>query len=630
MNENPVGILKRHWGYDAFRPGQQEIVDSILQGRDILALLPTGGGKSICFQVPGMILPGIALVVSPLIALMKDQVDGLLKRDISAAFLNSGQSWKEQKQIMENVLQGHYKFLYVAPERLLSESFREYLPNLKVSCLIIDEAHCISMWGSDFRPSFRKIKEARALLPSNVPVAAFTASAPQWIQEDIIEGLELRDAKIHQGAFGRDNLIFQSIKATNKSALLLQALKQTKGCTIVFAPTRKAVQETAIWLQNEGVTAHFYHGGLANEERTIKQQDWIENKVRVMVCTNAFGMGVDKPDVRYVFHTAPSTTPEDYYQESGRAGRDGKRSFCVLFHDEIDWIRAQEQIEMQHPTESQIKRVYHATMNTIGVSPGQGLHITYPLNYVETAKKYRIPVSEFYFSLRAIEKLGWIELNEGIKTQSRFMFTADYTEVYDFKIRYVAYEGILDILLRSYGGVFDSYAPFQENQIGKRLRKETSEIIKMLHTLHKHNIIDYIPQTIDPLITLLEPRVMYPTVHMEQLDELKKRRLQSLKSIQEYAKIENCRSAFWIKYFTKSDSPNCGSCDVCKRNNTNLTQAQVKEYIFNRIRNGTDDLHELSHGFPLEQREIYLDVLESLIDKGEILKSDSNKLILSS
>lgn len=630
MNENPVGILKRHWGYDAFRPGQQEIVDSILQGRDILALLPTGGGKSICFQVPGMILPGIALVVSPLIALMKDQVDGLLKRDISAAFLNSGQSWKEQKQIMENVLQGHYKFLYVAPERLLSESFREYLPNLKVSCLIIDEAHCISMWGSDFRPSFRKIKEARALLPSNVPVAAFTASAPQWIQEDIIEGLELRDAKIHQGAFGRDNLIFQSIKATNKSALLLQALKQTKGCTIVFAPTRKAVQETAIWLQNEGVTAHFYHGGLANEERTIKQQDWIENKVRVMVCTNAFGMGVDKPDVRYVFHTAPSTTPEDYYQESGRAGRDGKRSFCVLFHDEIDWIRAQEQIEMQHPTESQIKRVYHATMNTIGVSPGQGLHITYPLNYVETAKKYRIPVSEFYFSLRAIEKLGWIELNEGIKTQSRFMFTADYTEVYDFKIRYVAYEGILDILLRSYGGVFDSYAPFQENQIGKRLRKETAEIIKMLHTLHKHNIIDYIPQTIDPLITLLEPRVMYPTVHMEQLDELKKRRLQSLKSIQEYAKIEKCRSAFWIKYFTKSDSPNCGSCDVCKRNNTNLTQAQVKEYIFNRIRNGTDDLHELSHGFPLEQREIYLDVLESLIDKGEILKSDSNKLILSS
>ena len=630
MSENSVGILKQYWGYDTFRPGQQEIVDSILQGRDILALLPTGGGKSICFQVPGIILPGIALVVSPLIALMKDQVDGLLKRDISAAFLNSGQSWKEQKQIMENVLQGHYKFLYVAPERLLSESFREYLPNLNVSCLIIDEAHCISMWGSDFRPSFRKIKEARVLLPPNVPVAAFTASAPQWIQEDIIAGLQLKDPVIHQGAFGRDNLIFQSINATNKSALLLQALKQTKGCSIVFAPTRKAVQETAVWLQNEGITAHFYHGGLANEERTIKQQDWIDNKVRVMVCTNAFGMGVDKPDVRYVFHTAPSTTPEDYYQESGRAGRDGKRSFCILFHDESDWIRAKEQIEMQHPTENQIKRVYHATMNTIGVSPGQGLHVTYPLNYFETAKKYRIPVSEFYFSLRAIEKLGWIELNEGIKTQSRFMFTADYTEVYDFKIRYLAYEGILDILLRSFGGVFDSYAPFQEHQIGKRLRKETPEIIKMLHTLQKHNIIDYIPQNVDPLITLLEPRVMYPTVQMDQLDELKKRRLQSLKSLQEYAKIENCRSAFWIKYFTKLDSPNCGSCDVCKRNNAQPTLAQVTEDILNRIRNGADELHGLSHGFPLEQRKKYLEVLESLIDKGEILKSDSNKLILSS
>ncbi len=628
MTDQPEVILKKHWGYDQFRPGQRSIVDSILQGKDTLALLPTGGGKSICFQVPGIILPGLALVVSPLIALMKDQVDGLLKRDVSAAFLNSGQSFREQKQIMENALQGHYQFLYIAPERLLSESFREYLPNLKVSCLIVDEAHCISMWGSDFRPSFRKISEVRELLPPKVPVAAFTASAPQWIQEDVIAGLKLDNPDIHQGAFGRDNLVFQSIQASNKSALLLQALKNTKGCSIVFAPTRKAVQETAVWLQNEGISAHYYHGGLPNQERSQKQQEWIEDKVRVMVCTNAFGMGVDKPDVRYVFHTAPSTTPEDYYQEAGRAGRDGKRSFCVLFHEESDWIRAKEHTEMQHPTEAQIKRVYHAAMNAIGISPGHGLHNTYPLNYMETAKKYRIPVSEFYYSLRALEKLGWVELNEGIKTQSRFMFTADYTEVYDFKIRYAQYEGLIDVLLRSYGGVFESYASFQELQIAKRLRKEPDLVLKMLKTLQKQRLIDYVPQSSDPLITLLEPRVMYPSINMEQLDELKKRRLQSLKSLQAYAHQEACRSAFWIHYFTQIQSADCGSCDVCKRKSPEHSVAHIEVQIIKMLQSGMSDLHEITHNFPLAQRKLFLEVLERLLDKGNIQKTESNQLIL--
>lgn len=628
MTQEPESILKKYWGYDSFRPGQKSIVESILQGRDTLALLPTGGGKSIGFQVPGLILPGMALVVSPLIALMKDQVDGLLKRNITAAFLNSGQSWKEQKQIMENALQGHYRFLYVAPERLLSDSFREYIPNLNISSLIVDEAHCISMWGSDFRPSFRRICEVRDLLPPKTPVAAFTASAPQWIQDDIIAGLRLREPVIHQSDFGRENLIFQAIQATNKSVLLLQALKQTLGCAIVFASTRKAVQETALWLQSEGISAHYYHGGLPNEERAHKQQDWIDNRVRVMVCTNAFGMGVDKPDVRYVFHTVPSTTPEDYYQESGRAGRDGKRSYCILFHDESDWIRSKEHIEMQHPTEAQIVRVYHACMNTIGVSPGHGLLNTYPLNYTESAKKYRIPVAEYYYGLRALEKLGWVELNEGIKTQARFMFTADYTEVYDFKIRYAQYESLIDVLLRSYSGVFDSYIPFQEAQIAKRLHKEPEMIVKMLQTLKKSRILDYIPQTIDPLITLLETRVMKPTVNMNQLDELKKRRLQSLESLQQYARQEQCRSAFWIRYFTEVETDNCGSCDVCKRNAAPLNNASIEAEILQQLRNGTRDFHAFSHSFPLEMRTRYLQVLESLIDTGKVLKTTNNELLL--
>ena len=630
MSDTPESILKKYWGYDTFRPDQRNIVESIIAGNDTLALLPTGGGKSICFQVPGMLFEGMTLVVSPLIALMKDQVDGLLEHNISAAYLNSGQSWREQKQIMENALQGHYRFLYIAPERLLSDSFKEYLPNLDISSLVIDEAHCISMWGSDFRPSFRKIHEIRKLLPEKVPVAAFTASAPEWIQDDIIDGLKLEVPKIHQGAFGRSNLIFQAIATSNRSALLLQALKKTTGCSIVFAPTRKSVQEIATWLQKEGISAHFYHGGLASDERSQKQQEWMANRVRVMVCTNAFGMGVDKPDVRYVFHTSPSTTPEDYYQESGRAGRDGKRSYCVMFHDEMDWKRAEDQILLQHPSETQIKRVYHAAMNAIGVSPGHGLHQTFPLNYVEAAKKYRIPVAEFFYSLRALEKLGWVELNEGIKTQSRFMFTADYTEVYDFKIRYAQYEPILDILLRSYGGVFESYVSFNEGQIAKRLHKESEVIVKMLYMLQKQGLIDYNPQTVDPLITLLEPRVMYPSVNMDQLNELKNRRLNSLGKLKDYATKEQCRSAFWIQYFTQKSSEDCGSCDVCKRKYKSEDRVQIANKIKEMMGEFPCDFHEITLKFPLEHRQLYVQVLESLIDEEEILKTESNQLILPS
>ncbi len=630
MKIEPEHILKKYWGYDVFRSGQSEIVSSILQGKDTLALLPTGGGKSICFQVPGMLFPGLSLVVSPLIALMKDQVDGLLKRDISAAYLNSGQSWTEQKIILENALQGHYKFLYVAPERLLSDSFREYLPNLNVSCLIIDEAHCISMWGSDFRPAFRKIHEVRELLPKNAPVAAFTASAPQWIQDDIIYGLNLRDPQVHQGAFGRPNLAFQSIEAGNKSALLLQALKQTKGCAIVFAPTRKAVQETAIWLQKEGISTHFYHGGLPNQERSVKQQEWIDDKVRVMVCTNAFGMGVDKPDVRYVFHLAPSASPEDYYQESGRAGRDSKKSYCVLLHEESDWVRAKEQIEMQHPTESQIKRVYHALMNAIGVSPGHGQHHTYPINYTESAKEYRIPVAEYFYALRALEKIGWIALNEGVRTQSRFMFKADFTEVYDFKIRHQNYEYLIDVLLRSYSGVFDGFNSFQELQIAKRLKKDPERIITMLNTLHKYKIIEYVPQTTDPLVTLIEPRVMYPEINMKELNELKIRRLQSLESLRKYAHNETCRSSFWIRYFTQNESEDCGTCDVCLRKFNARNIKELEAEITQKISQKNSDFHEFTHQFPLPQRKRYLEALERLIDAGVVRKTQTNLLILQS
>lgn len=629
MIPNAKDILKTYWGYSDFRPGQHDIVQSILNGTDTLALLPTGGGKSICFQVPGLILPGLTLVVSPLIALMKDQVDGLIKRGIHAAFLNSGQTWKEQQIIMENALQGHYKFLYVAPERLISDSFRAYLPNLEINALVVDEAHCISMWGSDFRPSFRRIYEIREQLPPKIPVAAFTASAPQWIQDDIVKGLELKGVAVFQGDFKRSNLVFQVVESSNKWMLLLKALKNTQGCSIVFGSTRKTVKDTAEWLQSEGISAHYYHGGLSHSERTKKQQEWMQGQTRVMVCTNAFGMGVDKPDVRYVFHVSPSMTPEDYYQEAGRAGRDGNISYCVLLHDENDWIRGYEHIEIQHPKEVQIKKVYHAMMNTIGVSPGHGLLQTYPLNYTESAAKYRIPLPEYFHSLRALEKLGYVTLNEGIRVPSKFMFTADYTEVYDFKIRYAAFENLIDVLLRSFTGVFDNYNVLYESVLAKRLKIDGSKLALMLGKLQKARIIDYVPQTTDPLITLLEPRSMYPSIDMRHLDHLKMRRLDAFNKMKEYALTETCRSSFWIGYFSQQKSVRCGSCDTCKLQHTYKDPREIHAAIRMLFEHQPRFFHELVHHFPLGFRDLFLLGLEQMIDSGEIIKNPDNTLFLS-
>lgn len=622
----PEDILKSHWGFNGFRQGQKEIVNSILQGNNTLALLPTGGGKSVCFQVPGLILGGLTIVVSPLIALMKDQVDGLHKINVDAAFLNSGQTYKEQRIIMENALQGHYRFLYVSPERLAAVSFQEYLPNLDVKLLVIDEAHCISMWGADFRPSFRKIPEIYHLFVNKPVIAAFTASAPHWIQEDVVKGLQLSDVQVHQGDFGRANLKFRSYETTNKMQYLVQGLKNSKGCSIVFGGTRKIVKDVAAWLNNEGITAHYYHGGLDRDARMSKQQAWIENKVRVMVCTNAFGMGVDKPDVRQVFHLSPSPTPEDYYQEAGRAGRDGNTSYCILFHDKRDWIRAEDFIEKQHPSEKTVIRVYHAIMNSIGVSPGSGEGQSYPLPWEQTAKKYNIPTTDFFYSLQVLEKLGYLTLSDGLLQSSRIMFTADYTEVYDFKIRYAAFQPIIDLLLRTYGGVFERYVSVNEWSLSKGLFTTVEEIEVLLNKLKRANMLDYSPRNNDPVVTLLEPRSMYPRPKLDFLKELKNRKLSALSKIKEYAFTSNCRSRFWVEYFTEKQSIDCGNCDNCNRTSTN-THSQIQSELLTLLKDKEWDFFDFVESVPLERKEEYISALDTMIDLGLVTKTDSNTLI---
>ncbi len=625
--KSPEDILKEYWGYGEFRPGQRNIIDSILAGNDTLALLPTGGGKSICFQVPGMLLPGLTLVISPLIALMKDQVDGLKKRGISAAFMNSGQSRGEVKNILENALQGHYSFLYISPERAISENFAGYIPNLRISLLVIDEAHCISMWGKDFRPSFQKIHTIRQLLPPKTPVAAFTASAPSWIQKEIVEGLNMRNAQVYQGAFGRPNLNFKVLETENKRGLLIHALKITQGSSIVFANTRKEVQDLASLISGEGISVHFYHGGLPSQERAIKQQEWIQNRVRVMVCTNAFGMGVDKPDVRYVYHFTPSSTPEDYYQEAGRAGRDGNLSYCILFHHNSDWKRALELIQSQHPPEDQLKRTYHALMNGIGVLPGQGQDQVFPAPWTRIADQYKIPHSVFYAAIKTIEKLGQWELSEGMKTPSRFKFLAEYTEVYDFKIRYPQYEGILDVLLRSFSGVFEHYTSIIELNLSKKIRKTEDELRLQLNKLHKVGLIDYVEQTDAPMLLLLEPRSMYPSFNMKRVLQLKKMRTDSLSKLQEYTQIQHCRSDFWVEYFTSRPQGNCLNCDLCESKRLPIDADWIRKDLLKRVQPGIS-LKRLMDYFPYTYRKEFSHVLNDLLDSGEIVKNPDNRLTL--
>lgn len=623
----PEEILKRHWGFDRFRAGQLEIIQSIISGKDTLALLPTGGGKSICFQVPGLILGGLTMVVSPLIALMKDQVDNLKQRDIPANFIHSALTWKEIKGIMENALKGHYSFLYVSPERLLSQNFVEYLPNLNINLLVVDESHCISSWGSDFRPSFKEIYRVREYLSVKTPVAAFTASAPEWIQEDIIAGLQLRNYQKFQGEFGRNNLIFQSLYAENKRDLLLHALKNTSGCAIVFGSTRKEVQDCSQWLAEEGISSHFYHGGLPSDERSKKQNEWMKNKVRVMVCTNAFGMGVDKPDVRYVFHLSPSSSPEDYYQEAGRAGRDGQKSYCILFFNSSDWLKATDFIEQQHPPSETLKQCYHAVMNALGIAPGNGQDTVNPIDWTFIAEKYKISISQMFYSIKIIEKLKLWLLSEGYNSPSKIKMQMDYSEVYDFKIRYDQFDSLLDVLMRGFGGIFEHFTPVIEAQLARKAGISEEVLLKQLQVLQKAGVIEYIPRNNLPMLTLLEPRSMYPSFDMKTVESLKKRRLDALEKMQEYAKNNDCRSNFWVSYFTGVKSGNCFICDNCKKKFSKPQSQIIRKEIIERLFS-PQDFFEFTQNFPFEYREEFIQQLNHLIDEGKIQKTAKNQLSL--
>jgi ATP-dependent DNA helicase RecQ len=517
-------ILKEYWGFDAFRPLQEDIITAVMEGKDALALLPTGGGKSICFQVPAMAKDGICLVVSPLIALMKDQVEHLKRKGIPALAVYSGMSFIEVKKTLQNAAYGNFKFLYVSPERLETNLFLEYLPSMNISLLAIDEAHCVSQWGYDFRPPYLRIANLRELLP-DVPVLALTASATKVVQDDICERLLFKkDAQRFQQSFERPNLSYSVFNVPSKQNKLLEILKNVAGTAIVYCKSRKHTKEIADLLRMNSINADYYHAGLNNDERGKKQESWIQNKTRVIVCTNAFGMGIDKPDVRAVVHYDVPDCLENYYQEAGRAGRDGRRAYAVLLFSNKELDDLEKQGDIRYPKESDIKIIYTALMNHLQIAAGSGEGVNFDFDIAVFAKAFKLNILTATYAIKALEQEDIISFNEMVFKPSTVLFTANRDDLTEFEKMHSEAEPLLKGLLRSYEGIFDYPATVYESQLAKFIKTDTDTIKRQLRLLSDHGIIAYAPQKDIPQITLLQNRMYADNYSINMVNYLKRKK----------------------------------------------------------------------------------------------------------
>ncbi len=621
-------ILKQYWGYDSFRDLQEEIITSIGEGKDTLGLMPTGGGKSITFQVPALAQSGLCIVITPLIALMKDQVQNLRKRGIKALAIYSGMTRQEIVTALENCIFGDYKFLYISPERLDTEIFRIKLRSMKVSMITVDESHCISQWGYDFRPAYLKIAEIRELLPG-VPVLALTATATPEVVKDIQSRLNFREENVFRMSFERKNLAYIVRKTDNKTGELLHILKRIDGSAIIYVRNRRRTKEITELLMQEGITANFYHAGLDNAVKDLRQKRWQNGEIRVMVATNAFGMGIDKPDVRIVLHIDLPDSPEAYFQEAGRAGRDGLKAYAVILYAKSDKMTLHKRVADTFPEKEYILQVYEHLQYYYQMAMGDGFQCIREFNLEEFCRKFKyfpVPVDS---ALKILTQAGYLEYTDEQDNASRILFTIRRDELYKLREMGTEAETLIQTILRSYTGVFTDYAYISEDTLAIRTGLTRQQIYNILVTLTKRRIVDYIPHKKTPYIIYTRERLELRYLHIPAsvYEERKARYEARIKAMEEYVTSESvCRSRMLLRYFGEKNEHNCKQCDVClNRHETDCLPEdsfrEMRKQILELLARKSLPPAGIANAIEAEREDISR-VIQYLLEEGELKMQD--------
>lgn len=622
QNPKAIDVLQKYWGYEAFRSMQEDIINSVTSGNDTLALLPTGGGKSICFQVPALMSEGLCLVISPLIALMKDQVEQLKRRKIPAAAVYSGMTYREIDILLDNAAHGAYKFLYVSPERLKTDLFLERAKKMNLNLLAIDEAHCISQWGYDFRPPYLEIANFRELFP-DLPCIALTATATEDVKIDIQEKLNFKNGKLFQKSFARDNLSYSVRKVENKEAKLFEILRKIGGTSVVYARNRRRTKEIAELLKKNGFSADFYHAGLSQTDRNAKQDAWLKGNTRIIVATNAFGMGIDKPDVRTVIHWELPDNLESYYQEAGRAGRDEKPAFAVALYHPQDFKEMEEKHELAHPEFDFLKKLYQSLANYFKIAIGSGEMQSYNFEIQDFCQHYNYEVFPVFHALKVLEEEGFIQLNEQFYRPSGLHINLDFKDLYAYEIANAKFEKLIKTVLRIYGGdIYQQIIFINELKIAKMAVMSPQEVVKQLNYLNKEGVMDYSPKSDSPQLTFLEARhdANKLPLNKKRLEERKKSKYDKLMAVKNY--VENdlvCRTLKLLQYFGEYKEEKCGVCDVCINEKKSVHQDKDLEQRILQILNDSHlNIERLSENIEGYAKEKVITAVRKLDDEGKL------------
>jgi ATP-dependent DNA helicase RecQ len=635
MTDQPVNIyqqiLQKYWGYREFRPFQDDIIKAVVAGHDTIALMPTGGGKSVTYQVPGIAMEGLCLVITPLIALMKDQVENLNQRGIKALAVHSGMSADEIDVTLDNAIYGGFKFLYIAPERINTKIFRVRLEHMKINLVAVDEAHCISQWGYDFRPSYLQIVDLRDFLPG-VPFLALTATATPEVIEDIKDKLKFRESNLFRASFVRENLTYTVRKVEDKQRYILKIAEQIRGSGIIYVRSRKKTRELALFLHKNRISCDYYHAGLEHSERNRKQNDWMNNKFRIIVATNAFGMGIDKADVRFVLHADLPDSTEAYFQEAGRAGRDNHPAHGILLFNETDKVTAGKRLSSNFPEIDTIKQVYRAIGNYFQVPVGAAKNQVFDFNIADFAEHYKLSIVTIYNSLKFLQAEGYVELTEEIHHPSKLKFLIDREYLYKFQVANAEFDAFIKLVLRTYTGLFTEFVTIYEETLASKANVPVDTIRQYLKRLTATGIVRYLPQKKTPVIIFTEERLDVNNLHISKRNykDRKERFEKRMQSVLDYADQDNrCRSQYLVAYFGETDTRPCGHCDVCmKEKNLGLSSYELDlavEEIRDIISNESLSLEKLVENISLDEDKA-IRVVQWLLDNNRLFLKPDNTI----